>query len=65
MANSKSKLQILSGKTKQVKLGASTSSDNKSSPLAGKKDYKKKGSKPDVADFGTPGFGDTGMTGES
>jgi hypothetical protein len=63
MANSKSKLQIRTGKTKQVKLGASTSSDNTPSPLTAKKDYKKKG-KPDI-DFGTPGFGDTGMTGES
>lgn len=61
---SKSKLQITK-KSKPVKLGASTSSDKKS-PLAGsggaKKDYSKNKK---VEDFGTTGFGQTGLTGES
>lgn len=67
MANSKSKLQIISkGKSSSpVKFGASTSS--KKSPLmqaANRKNYKK----PDAVrqtEFAVPGFGDTGLTGES
>ena len=60
-----SKLQITSGKTPKAKLGASTSSKQaNTSPLMPKKDYKKKGSQ--GADFGTvPGFGTTGMEGET
>ena len=60
---SKSKLQISSGKQPKVKIGASTSSNKGSSALMPKKNYKKKGSE-DV-DFGTPGFGMTGLEGES
>jgi hypothetical protein len=65
MDTSKSKLQITNGKTSKVKLGASTSSKGAStaSPLAAKKDYKKKGSQP--PDFGSTNFGMTGLTGES
>lgn len=62
MDTSKSKLQITS-KTPKVKLGASTSSKTSPSPLAPKKDYKKKASQ--AADFGNTGFGQTGLTGES
>jgi len=50
MDTSKSKLQITSGKQSKVK-------------LAPKKNYKKKGS--EGVDFGTPGFGMTGLEGES
>lgn len=63
MDTSKSKLQITSGKQSKVKLGSSTSSNKDSSPLAPKKNYKKKGS--EGVDFGTPGFGMTGLEGES
>jgi hypothetical protein len=64
MDTSKSKLQITSGKQSKVKLGASTSSKKDASPLAPKKNYKKKGAEP--TDFGAmPDFGTTGMTGES
>lgn len=63
MANtSKSKLQVSSGKSSKVKLGASTSSNKDASPLTPKKNYKKKGA--DGMDFGTPGFGMTGLEGE-
>ena len=57
-----SKLQVSSGGTKQVKLGAS--SKKEPSPLAAlsdptkKKDYKKKGAAP-VDDFGGTDFGGT------
>jgi hypothetical protein len=64
MDTSKSKLNALGSKTKTVKLGASTSGDKKS-PLAkvsAKKDYSKNKK---VDDFGTTGFGQTGLTGES
>lgn len=64
MATSKTKLLMTKGKTPSVKLGASSSSKDASPLMPGKKkDYKKKGS--ESADFGVPGFGDTGMTGES
>jgi hypothetical protein len=63
MDTSKSKLQITSGKSSKVKLGASTSSKTPPSPLMPKKDYKKKASQ--AADFGNTGFGQTGLTGES
>jgi hypothetical protein len=62
MDTSKSKLQITSGKQSKVKLGSSTSSKD-ASPLTPKKNYKKKGS--EGVDFGTPGFGMTGLEGET
>jgi hypothetical protein len=62
MDTSKSKLNIVSGKQSKVKLG-STSSKKDASPLAPKKNYKKKGS--EGVDFGSPGFGMTGLEGES
>ena len=62
MKASKPKLQVLNGKTPKVKLGASASNNQTASPLAPKKDYKKQTS---AQDFGAPGFGQTGMTGES
>jgi hypothetical protein len=64
MDTSKSKLSSLGGKTKSVKLGASTSGDKKSAlnKLGAKKDYSKNKK---VEDFGTTSFGQTGLTGES
>lgn len=64
MDTSKSKLQISGGKPSKITLGASTSSKKPSSVLAPKKDYKKNNGL-SGQDFGSPGFGDTGMTGES
>lgn len=64
MDTSKSKLQLTGGKQSKVKLGSSTSSKQAASPLAPKKSYKKKGS--EATDFGAmPGFGTTGLEGES
>jgi hypothetical protein len=64
MNTSKPKLQIAGGKPSKVTLGASASSKLTPTALTPKKDYKKnKGLS--GQDFGSPGFGDTGMTGES
>ena len=64
MATSKSKLMITSGKTKVKKLGAPTSSSMKSPLLKGVKQHKGKGSEVTFKDA-IPGFGMTGLTGES
>ena len=65
---SKPKLSATSSKTKVVGASPMLSASKNSSPLAqlaggGKKDYKKPEAK--ALDFGTPGFGETGLTGES
>jgi hypothetical protein len=62
MDYSKSNLQMGAGKAPKVKLGSSASS-KPASPLMKKKDYKKSGSQ--QVDFGSPSFGQTGLTGES
>jgi len=64
MATSKSKLMITSGKTRPQKLGASTSSSTKSPLMKGIKQHKGKGSQIDFKDA-APGFGMTGLTGET
>ena len=62
MDTSKSKLQINTGKSPKVKLGASTSgSASKTTALMPKKDYKKAA----APEMGMPNFGQTGLTGES
>lgn len=56
------------GKGSKVRIGAKTSGSGLSSPLmslsGGKKNYAKNPKRTDVEQFGTPGFGLTGMTGE-
>lgn len=62
---SKPKLTVTKGKTPSGDMAGSASKGSKS-PLAmlgGKKDYKKPGS--EAPTDMVPGFGDTGMTGES
>ena len=64
MAISKSKLSIKSGKMPAAKLGASTSSSKSPLMPRGVKVRKGKGSKVGFGDT-SPGFGMTGLTGES
>lgn len=63
MATSKSKLMI-GTKPKVQKLGASTSSSKQSPLLKGVKKHKGKGSQV-TFDGASPGFGMTGLTGET
>lgn len=68
MANSlKMKVSVKSSENKGSKVSAASSSGSKASPLlklTNKNYSKKKKQAPGAEQFGTPGFGLTGMTGE-
>lgn len=64
MKASKPKLMVTKGKIASPVTSASASkSTSPLAQLAGKKNYKKQEAQ--AVDFGTPSFGQTGMTGES